>query len=102
MVSRGGEEAPASDGRGASFFDYEHQVRSRMRVARAELAARASFWTSHTQSAPRQVRLAEGSAILRRSDGVSKILDILLPGGCWCDSPTGDAIHALPVHGSVH
>ena len=77
MVSRGGEKVPAVDVRRASFFDSEHQVHSWMRAARAELPARASLLILRTQPAPRQVCLAESSAVLYQSDGVSKILDIL-------------------------
>ena len=60
MVSHGGEK-----------------VHVWMRATRAELAARASLLISNMRLAPRQVCLAEGSAILDHDDGVAKTLDIL-------------------------
>ena len=48
-----------------------------MRAARAELTARASRLILRAQPAPRQVCLAEGSAILDHNDGVAKISDIM-------------------------
>ena len=77
MAPQGGEKAPASDGRGAHFLDYEHQVHLWMRTTRNEASGRASVLILRTQPAPRRVCLAEGSDIMSRSDGVTKILKIL-------------------------
>ena len=77
MASRSGEKAPAFDGRGAPFLDYENQAHLWMRTARTEVPARASLLLLRRQPAPRQVCLAESSDFLDSSDGVSKILDIL-------------------------
>ena len=71
MGSRGGD-----DGRGANFSGYKHQGHLWMRPTRAELIARASLSILHTQPAPRQVCLAEGSDISGHGDGVSQILNI--------------------------
>ena len=71
MGSRGGD-----DGRGANFSGYKHQGHLWVRTARAELIARASLSILRAQPAPRQVRLAEGSDISGRGDGVSRILNI--------------------------
>ena len=90
MASRGGEKAPAFDGRGAHFLDYGHQVHLRMRTTRAEISARSSFLISHMQPAPRQVCLAEDSDILDHGGGVSKISDVLRN---YFALEAGEAIH---------
>ena len=48
-----------------------------MRTDCAELPARAPLLILHTQSAPRRVCVAEGSAVLGHTDRVAKILDVL-------------------------
>ena len=77
MVSRSSEKARAFDGRGAHFLECGRQVHMWVRTTRAEASARASVLILQMQPAPRQVCLAEGRGILGRSDGVTKILEIL-------------------------
>ena len=88
MASPGAEKAPASEGHGATFLDYEHQAHLWMRATKTELAARVLHM--HMQPAPRQVCPAQGGDILGRGDGVTRISDILrsyfAPGAA-------DAIH---------
>ena len=77
MVSRGSEEVPTFDGRGASSLDYERQGHLWIRTTRTEASARASVLILHLQPALRQVCLADGSDVLGRSDGVAGIWVLL-------------------------
>ena len=76
-IARRRQNSRPSSAAAPIFLDYEHQVNSWMRTARAETPALSSLLISHMRPAPRQVCLAEGSDILDHIDGVSKILIIL-------------------------
>ena len=77
MVSRGSERVLTSDCRGAHRQDYGLQVHLWVRTTRTEASARASVLILHMRPATRQVCPADGGDVLGRSDGVTKILEIL-------------------------
>ena len=76
MATRGSDRAPVFAGGGASFLDFEQQVRLRMRTTKTEVAARASLLALQLRPAPRQVCLAAGGNISGHQDGATRILDI--------------------------
>ena len=70
------EKVPTSDGEGASFQDYEQQVRVWMCTAKMEPSNRAAASVIFTNSVARQVCLSAGGDILENADGASRMLKI--------------------------
>ena len=77
MASPGAARVPVFAGRGASFSVFEQQAHLWMRAAKTQPASRASLLVSHTRSAPRRVRLAEGGDASGHHVGVARIIGIL-------------------------
>ena len=90
IASPGSDGAPAFDGRGAEFLDFDQHVHLWMCPTKTELAARVPLLAPHMRPAPRQVCPAEGGGVLDHHDGVARILDVLRS---YLPTEAADAIH---------